>query len=223
MMMLATLLIAAWRGPVSRLQAEAAMIPALESLQVMAASDGRQSISRRRFFLLPLLTGAPAAAFALPEQRPVRVFDLMTAVAGPGGPRLNPAEAQLGRLAASLAQLNRLIEDLSDPNFKPSNDDSMVVLRLSAIYFKSSPSLMSLTAEFMEQGLSADDLARCATLTAAFNASINALEDGCRQQDAAVQLASAREAATQLTSYLEVAGHGYAVPDVQMPYSSFRP
>ena len=129
-----------------------------------------------------------------------------------------PGEAGL----ASLAQLDRLTLDLRDPGFKPTEEDSIVVLRLSAIYFKSTPQLMELTAELMSK-LSREELARCAALTAEFDASVKALEEGCRQRDAAGQLASAQKASSHLAQYLEVAGAGYTVPTVQMPYSSFRP
>ena len=104
-------------------------------------------LCRRRIGLLglPLLLQSRACAATSPtgvvvNGKQMRVFDVMSSVAGPGGFQ-GPAGAQLGRLAASRLQLEALIADFEDKSYKGTDEDSIVVLRLSAIYFKESPSI----------------------------------------------------------------------------------
>lgn len=153
----------------------------------------------------------------------VRVFDVMSAVAGPGGFQ-GPAGAQLGRLAASSLQLETLIADFEDTKslYKGTEEDSIVVLRLSAIYFKESPALMRLTLELMPL-LEQPAVDEANTLIAGFEEAVQALEAACRTRDSASQLKSARRARENLSQYLAVAGTKYTVPKVDAPYSSFRP
>ena len=150
----------------------------------------------------------------------------MTAVAGPGGVQGNPAVGQLGRLAASLAQLELLAADLEktlqDTNYKANDEDSIVVLRLSSIYFKSTPELMRLTMEFMTD-LGSADLAKAAAITDTFEVSVKQLEQGCRDKDLRAQLAASSKGGEQLAQFLRVAATNYTVPKVQQPYSAFRP
>ena len=168
----------------------------------------------------------PTLQTIMPGGKPARVYDVMTSIAGPGGPGLSPAEGQLGRLAASLAQLDLLVSDLEktlqDLGYKTTDEDSIVVLRLSAIYFKPTPELMRLTAEFMDQ-LGSADLAVAATIADEFEVTVKALEQGCRAKDLPSQLAASKTGSAQLARYLTVASHNYKVPTVQQPYSAFRP
>lgn len=157
------------------------------------------------------------------DGKPVRIYDAMSAVAGPGGLQGDPAEAQLGRLAASLAQLDLLIIDLQSTEFKATEEDFVVVLRLSAIYFKSSGDLMKLTTDFMEKLEDAEVLKEAAAFADDFDASVKALEQGCRVKDVPMQLAAAKTARASLAQYLELAATRYSIPKVQQPYSSFRP
>jgi hypothetical protein len=190
------------------------------------------SLSRRSLCAVVWLVGAeqacagPSLQTIMPGGKPARVYDVMTSVAGPGGPGLSPAEGQLGRLAAALAQLDLLVSDLQktlhDQSYKTTDEDSIVVLRLSAIYWKSTPELMRLTAELMSQ-LGSEDLATAATIADEFEVTIKELEQACRAKDLPSQLQRAKVGSAQLTRYLAVASHNYKVPTVQQPYSSFRP
>ena len=190
------------------------------------------SLSRRSLCAAVWLVGAeqacagPTLQTIMPGGKPARVYDVMTSVAGPGGPGLSPAEGQLGRLAAALAQLDLLVSDLEktlqDPSYKTTDEDSIVVLRLSAIYWKATPELMRLTAELMSQ-LGSEDLATAATIADDFEVTIKDLEQACRAKDLPSQLQRAKVGSAQLTRYLAVASHNYKVPTVQQPYSSFRP
>ena len=189
-------------------------------------------LSRRSMLCAVWLVGAeqacagPSLQTIMPGGKPARVYDIMTSIAGPGGPGLSPAEGQLGRLAASLAQLDLLVSDLDttlqDLSYKTTDEDSIVVLRLSAIYFKSTPELMRLTAEFMDQ-LGSADLAAAATIADEFEETVKVLEQGCRAKDLRSQLAASKRGSVQLARYLTVASHKYTVPTVQQPYSAFRP
>ena len=212
----------------SRVSARNTMMASEERL----VSASWVSLSRRSACAAVWLIGAeqacagPSLQTIMPGGKPARVYDVMTSIAGPGGPGLSPAEGQLGRLAASLAQLDLLVSDLEktlqDPSYTTTDEDSIVVLRLSAIYFKSTPELMRLTAEFMDQ-LGSEDLATAATIADEFEVTVKALEQGCRSKDLPSQLASTKIASAQLTRYLAVASHNYKVPTVQQPYSAFRP
>ena len=51
----------------------------------------------------------------------------------PTGGSLNRAQAQLGKLAESLGQLEQLISDLTLPEYTGSGEDSMTARRLSSI------------------------------------------------------------------------------------------
>ena len=51
----------------------------------------------------------------------------------PTGGSLNRAQAQLGKLAESLGQLEQLISDLTLPEYTGSGEDSMTVRRFSSI------------------------------------------------------------------------------------------
>ena len=181
-------------------------------------------VTRRSALLLALL-GLPsknARAATLPvNAKPVRIFDLMSTVAGPGGLQ-GPASAQLGRLATSLSQLNLLIGELGAADFKANEDDGMIVLRISAIYFKSTPDLMRLSTELMPL-LEPEDANEAARLSDAFEEATSTLEQGCRTQDYSLQLKSAQQGSRALTTFLKLASTRYTVPEVQMPYSSFRP
>ena len=149
----------------------------------------------------------------MPGGKPARVYDVTSSVAGPGGPGLSPAEGQLGRLAAALAQLDLLVSDLEktlqDPSYKTTDEDSMVVLRLSG--GKSTPELMRLTAELMSQ-LGSEDLATAATIADEFEVTIKELEQACRAKNLPSQLQRAKVGSAQLTRYLAVASLNYKVP-----------
>ena len=139
---------------------------------------------------------------------------------------MDPVEGQLGRIAASKLQLDRLLLDYKAPSFAPAADDGVVLLRLSAIYFKSTPELMTLTTEFMGDKLTPEELLEFGKITAAFDESVKALEQGARTSDVKLQLASGEKATDCLAQYLKVATEcsaHYTVPSVEMPYSSFRP
>lgn len=166
--------------------------------------------------LLPFLeTPASAAADAISagvygrnERVVVPILGDLMGVAAPGGPSLDRATVQLGMLAESLAQL----EALDSPTLETL--EGVGVLRLSAIYFKTTPATMELTAKLMES--STEEIEALAALTADFEASVAALEQSCRTSDGAGQLAAAKRAAGQLARYLEVASARYTVPKVSI-------
>ena len=108
-------------------------------------------------------------------------------LAHPGG-SLNRAQAQLGKLAESLGQLNQLTSDLTLPDYGGSGEDSMTVLRLSSIYFKTTPAVMVMAVKMMPL-LSAAERSEVEALTNGFEGSVQALEQGCRTNEVPVQLA----------------------------------
>ena len=180
-------------------------------------------------WLLPIgadqACAGPSLQTILPGGKPARPYDAMTSIAGPGGPGLSPAEGQLGRLAASLAQLDLLISDLEETlqdRSTTTDEDSIVVLRLSAIYFKSTPDLMRYAAELMVR-LGSADLRDATAIADEFELSVKALEQSCRAKDLPSQLAACKTGSAQLARYLAVASRNYTVPKVAQPYSSFRP
>lgn len=105
-------------------------------------------------------------------------------LAHPGG-SLNRAQAQLGKLAESLGQLNQLTSDLTLPDYGGSGEDSMTVLRLSSIYFKTTPAVMVMAVKMMPL-LSAAERSEVEALTNGFEGSVQALEQGCRTNEVPV-------------------------------------
>ena len=134
--------------------------------------------------------------------------DLMGFVESGGS--LDRAQAQLRKLADSLGQLDQLAADLALPGYRGTREDSITVLRLSAIYFKSAPAVMVLATKMAP--LSGEDLSKAAALTNSFEASIASLEQGCRVDDVPAQQAALERARGALTSYLELAAVHNAVP-----------
>ena len=102
-------------------------------------------------------------------------------LAHPGG-SLNRAQAQLGKLAESLGQLNQLTSDLTLPDYGGSGEDSMTVLRLSSIYFKTTPAVMVMAVKMMPL-LSAAERSEVEALTNGFEGSVQSLEQGCRTNE----------------------------------------
>ena len=161
--------------------------------------------------LLPLpLLAQPRMASALP-----RLPDLMAGLAGPGGVQLFGPSGELGRLNEARMQLAALSGNLETGVYKANTDDSIVVLKLSAIYFKSTPGLMNVTTEAMDL-LAPAEVAKAASLTAAFDDAVKVLEQGCRDQDLARQKEGCATANGLLTKYLELASLHYTVPSVSI-------
>ena len=94
-----------------------------------------------------LMAGTATAADTIAgrnERMVVPILGDLMGLAGPGGIQLNRAQAQLGKLAESLGQLEQLASDLELPAYTGSGEDSMTVLRLSSS--DSTAKVTSLTA-----------------------------------------------------------------------------
>ena len=168
--------------------------------------------------LLPLLS-APPACWADRGRMFVPVLgDLQAGIGGPAGLQLDRASAQLAKLAESLSYLQQLGEDLQNPTYKGDADDSMVVLRLSAIYWKSTPAAMEITSSLMPL-LGEAEQSRLASLTTAFEAAVRDIESACVQNDVKSQLAAASRANDALSSYLALAATQYSVPTIKQKFA----
>ena len=168
--------------------------------------------------LLPLLS-APPACWADRGRMFVPVLgDLQAGIGGPGGLQLDRASAQLAKLAESLSYLQQLGEDLQNPTYKGDADDSMVVLRLSAIYWKSTPAAMEICSAMMPL-LGEAEQSRLASLTTAFEAAVKDIESACVQNDVKSQLAAASRANDALSSYLALAATQYSVPTIKQKFA----
>ena len=168
--------------------------------------------------LLPLLS-APPACWADRGRMFVPVLgDLQAGIGGPGGLQLDRASAQLAKLAESLSYLQQLGEDLQNPTYKGDADDSMVVLRLSAIYWKSTPAAMEICSAMMPL-LGEAEQSRLAALTTAFEAAVKDIEAACTQNDVKSQLAAASRANDALSSYLALAATQYSVPTIKQKFA----
>ena len=141
----------------------------------------------------------------------------MAGAAGPGGIQLFGPAGELGRLAAAQAQLADLQRNLDSGFYTGNDDDSIVVLKISAIYFKSSIDLLALTTGLMDE-LDASEVTEANKLAAGFEAAVLALEQGCRagSRDAAVQKEACAKAYAQLSQYLALAARHYTVPSVRI-------
>ena len=190
--------------------ASAYQLPSLKT-NACAGNDGNDM--RRRLIATSLLAAchlqppAQALAFKLP--------DLMTGVAGPGGVQLFGPSGELGRLSEAREQLLKLASDLESGVYKGDEEDSIVVLKLSAIYFRSTPGLMELTTAAMDQ-LEATELTSAAQLTSAFDEAVKILEEGCRTRELARQKDGCAKASERLGQYLSLAALHYTVPEVRI-------
>ena len=183
-------------------------------LIALAASSRRAVLAA----LLPLLS-APPACWADRGRMFVPVLgDLQAGIGGPGGLQLDRASAQLAKLAESLSYLQQLGKDLQSPTYKGDADDSMVVLRLSAIYWKSTPAAMEITSSLMPL-LGEAEQSRLASLTTAFEAAVRDIESACVQNDVKSQLAAASRANDALSSYLALAATQYSVPTIKQKFA----
>ena len=144
--------------------------------------------------------------------------DLQAGIGGPGGLQLDRASAQLAKLAESLSYLQQLGEDLQNPTYKGDADDSMVVLRLSAIYWKSTPAAMEITSSLMPL-LGEAEQSRLASLTTAFEAAVREIESAAAENDVKSQLAAASRANDALTAYLALAATQYSVPRIKQKFA----
>ena len=122
---------------------------------------------------------------------------------------------ELGRLSASRAQLLELASNLESGVYKADAEDSIVVLKISAIYLKSTPGLMGVTTEAMDL-LQPAEATEAARLTSAFGDAVEELEEGCRARDLARQKAGCAQATKALSSYLDLAALHYTVPAVRI-------
>ena len=200
------------------------LIVVMTGVAAALALEPRCRVATRRRLLL--YGALPAAALHVPgaravEERVMAPFlgNVMAAL-GPGGLQLDAATAQLGKLRAALDQLDQLVSDLQDPDYRPTDDDSVVLLRLSAIYLRPSANVMALTAKLMEERLAARALEELAQRTADYEAAILALEQALRTREPAPQLAASRRAADELAGYLRAAATAYTVPRVEPPGSA---
>ena len=89
-----------------------------------------------------------------------------------------------------------------------------MLLKISAIYLKSTPALMRLTTEAMEL-LDAAELVAAAEATGGFEAAVGRLEQACRDRDVRAQKEGAAAARAALGQYLELAARHYQVPSVR--------
>ena len=160
-------------------------------------------------FSLPALVELPRSAAALP-----RLPDLMTGLAGPGGVQLFGPSGELGRLSEARAQLESLSTKLGT-EYKGDAEDSIVVLKISAIYFRSTVGVMAVTTEAMDE-LEPAEVEDANKLTAAFDDAVKALEQGCRDKDLNAQKDGVALATKQLAGYLELAQRHYTVPVVRI-------
>ena len=161
----------------------------------------------------PVASAMESGIYGRNERVVIPILGDLMGLAGPGGVQLNRAEAQLGKLAESMGQLEQLAADLQLPEYKGTSEDSVAVLRLSAVYFKTTPAVMVLAAKIMSE-LTAAELEEVNTLTNAFKQSVQALEQGCRTNEVLTQLDAARRASGTLAQYLRVAANHYTVPNV---------
>ena len=170
-------------------------------------------LTRRR--LASSLAALPGL-LAVPEiTHAFRLPDLMAGVAGPGGVQMFGPSGELGRLAESLAQLQDLSNKLEQGVYKADDDDSIVVLKLSAIYFKSTPGLMNVATEAMDE-LTPAEVTEVQRLASEYGAAVAELEEGCRARDLARQKAGCAQASGLMTKYLAVAAQHYTVPAVRI-------
>ena len=168
--------------------------------------------------LLPLLS-APPACWADRGRMFVPVLgDLQAGIGGPGGLQLDRASAQLAKLAESLSYLQQLAEDLQNPTYKGDAVESRVVLRLSAIYWKSTPAAMEITSSLMPL-LGEAEQSRLASLTTAFEAAVREIESAAAETDVKSQLAAASRANDALTAYLALAATQYSVPTIKQKFA----
>ena len=162
---------------------------------------------------MPILLGAlrPQSAWAVQLKLP----DLMAGVAGPGGVQLFGPSGELGRLAEAKAQCDDLGVQLESGALTGDADDSVVVLKISAIYLKSTPGLMRVTTEAMDE-LTEAEVAEAERLRVAFGEAVKGLEQGCRDRDLARQKEGSKEASAWLVKYLALAAVHYTIPEVRI-------
>ena len=121
----------------------------------------------------------------------------------------------MGRLAQALAELESLSDKLASGEYRGNEEDSIVVLKISAIYFRSTPGLMQVTTEAMDK-LEPNEVAEAARLTAEFREVVGGLEQGCRDRSLARQKESCAAASRVLAEYLKLAAVHYTVPTVML-------
>ena len=156
---------------------------------------------------------AASGIYGRNERSVVPILGDLMGMVGPAGIQLDRASAQLGKLSETQSQLEQLRAELQAPNYRGGDEASSVVLRLSAIYFKTAPAAMDLTSKLMTR-LSAEELAEAQAITASFETAVQALEQGCRDRDVPAQLAAATAANSRLGDYFRVASAQYTVPTV---------
>jgi len=172
------------------------------SLSLVQRPQPQMGISRR---------AAATSLFIIPAMRlPSR------ASADPFNPGL------MQDLAGLLDAKNRL-QDVSQQmshGFGDSEDDAIVVLRTSSLYFSSVPKIMDKAVEAMPL-LTSDEKQRSLGLARQFGENIQALTAACRQHSSKEQLAAAIAARDTLSEYLSVAAKHYTVLESKVvPYST---
>eukprot|EP00966_Prymnesium_polylepis_P252129 5828763-Prymnesium_polylepis.1 len=156
---------------------------------------------------------AVSGVYGRNERIVVPILGDLMGMMGPAGIQLDRATAQLGKLVEVRQQLDQLTAELQAPGYRADAEASAVVLRLSAIYFKTAAAAMELTSKLMTR-LGSDELAEAQAVTARFEAAVQALERGCRDQDLEAEIAAASAASSQLGAYFRVASLAYTVPTV---------
>ena len=89
-----------------------------------------------------------------------------------------------------------------------------MVLKISAIYFKSTPGLMAVTTEAMDL-LEPAEVTEANRLMAAFGEAVQGLEQGCRDKALSKQKEGCAKAGAVLSDYLLLAAKHYTVPEVR--------
>mmetsp|Transcript_30872 Transcript_30872/g.81811 ORF Transcript_30872/g.81811 Transcript_30872/m.81811 type:complete len:241 (+) Transcript_30872:35-757(+) len=126
---------------------------------------------------------------------------------------------ELGGLRGVRDRLDELSKQLEN-GFGDSEDDAIVVLRTSSVYFNGVSKTMSKTVEVMPL-LTSEERSAALAASAKFGEGIVSLNEACREQSSKAQLAASKSASGALAEYLSVASVHYSVPNFKpMPYSS---
>lgn len=176
-----------------------------------------------------MLLSLLACASALHQPRPVSRRVVAGGLLGlPAALLPRPAHAgpfnqgplsELGGLRGVKDKLVDLSEQMSK-GYGDSEEEAIVVLRTSSIYFSDAAKTMSKAVEAMPL-LSSDERSKTLDLSRQFDEKISSLKEACRQASSKDQLAAASSAKDALADYLSIAALHYTVPDFQVvPYSS---
>ena len=127
---------------------------------------------------------------------------------------------ELGNLRGIKDRLDDLSKQLDDGYFGNSEEDSIVVLRTSAVYFNGASQSMAKTVDAMPL-LTSEERQTALDLSKKFGEEVLGLTSACRERSSKAQLAATTSASGTLSDYLAVAATHYSVPDFKIkPYSA---